>query len=227
MRNCLKLLGCALSVLWVLGGVVVWGAGLTATTVVRVDSRSGRLVRQVVASLPDGKKASPKQYRKAARVDELVAQFARKYDVDPLLIHSVIHAESSYNPFAVSPKGAEGLMQLIPATARRFGVDNSFDPKQNIEAGVRYLKQLQDMFQDDKLVLAAYNAGEGAVDKYQRVPPYRETQEYIKRVGAKYVELKQKAEQEAGTVSPAEADLSYRPVESYVDSEGRLHLRTR
>jgi len=147
--------------------------------------------------------------------------------VDPLLIHSVIQVESNYNPFALSPKGAEGLMQLIPGTARRFGVDNSFDPKQNIDAGVRYLKYLQDMFEDDRLTLAAYNAGEGAVVKHQWIPPYRETQEYVRRVGQKYEDLKKKAGGEAGSGPVDATGTEYRPVISFVDAEGRLHLRTR
>jgi len=103
--------------------------------------------------------------------------------VDPLLVDSVIRVESNYNPLAVSPKGAEGLMQLIPATARRFGVTNSFDVKENIEAGVTYLKYLLDMFGDDRLAVAAYNAGESAVMRYGDVPPYRETMNYVSRVG--------------------------------------------
>jgi len=164
-------------------------------------------------------------WRKAVGVDQLVEEAARKHNVDPLLIHSVIQVESQYNPFAVSPKGAAGLMQLIPATARRFGVKNSFDPRQNIDAGVRYLKYLQDLFQDDRLALAAYNAGEGSVVEHQWIPPYRETQEYVRRVREKYAELKNLAEK--GTESSTPDGPGYRPVESFIDSEGRLHLRTR
>ena len=199
------------------------GPGPHATSVVRVDSQ-GRLVRRVVA--PSLKtKEDVRLLRKLARVDQIVEETARKYDVDPLLIHAVIQAESNYNPFAVSPKGAEGLMQLIPATAKRFGIENAFDPKQNIDAGVRYLKLLQKAFQDDRLALAAYNAGEGAVVKYQWIPPYRETREYVARVGKKYAELKVLAGEDNGSSSPDES--GYRSVVSYVDSEGRLHLRTR
>jgi soluble lytic murein transglycosylase-like protein len=195
-----------------------------ATSVVQVDSRNGRLVRRVVA--PSVKtKSDIRVLRKLARVDQIVEETARKYDVDPLLIHAVIQAESNYNPFAVSPKGAEGLMQLIPATAKRFGIENAFDPKQNIDAGVRYLKLLQKTFQDDRLAIAAYNAGEGAVMKYQWIPPYRETQEYVARVGKKYAELQGLAEKDNGSSSPDES--GYRSVVSYVDSEGKLHLRTR
>ena len=123
----------------------------------------------------------------------LVAEAAKNFDVNPLLVDSVIQVESNYNPFAVSPKGAQGLMQLMPATAQRFGVTDSFDPKQNIEAGVRYLKFLQDTFQDDRLAIAAYNAGEKAVAKYKDVPPYPETVSYVAKVGKKYGQAKRAA----------------------------------
>lgn len=205
--------------------------GLHATSVVQVDSRSGRLVRKVVApSLSmkgSGSASLAQRFRRAARVDQLVEEAARKYEIDPLLIHSVIQVESNYNPFAVSVDGAQGLMQLIPDTAKRFGIANSFDPKQNIDAGVRYLKLLQDAFQDDRLALAAYNAGEGAVVRHQWIPPYPETQDYVKRVGRKYAELKSKAEGKAENGSPDGSGGGYRKVVSFVDSEGRLHLRTR
>ena len=125
----------------------------------------------------------------------LVDEAAKNFDVNPLLVDSVIQVESNYNPFAVSPKGAQGLMQLMPATARRFGVTDSFDPKQNIEAGVRYLKFLQDTFQDDRLAIAAYNAGEKAVAKYGDVPPYPETVSYVAKVGKKYGQAKRAAAQ--------------------------------
>lgn len=203
-------------------------AGLRATSVVRVNSH-GRLVRTVVAPAlraQDGRSRA-ELLRQAARVDELVNGAAVRYAVDPLLIHAVIQAESNYDPFAVSVKGAEGLMQLIPPTARRFGAGNAFDAQQNIDAGVRYLKYLQDMFRDDRLALAAYNAGEGAVVRHQWIPPYPETRQYVRRVAAKYAELKKEAEKttEGGVLE--EGGPEYRPVESFIDSEGRLHLRTR
>src|SRR5581483_12304992 len=105
-------------------------------------------------------------------------------------VDSVVQVESNYNPFAVSNKGALGLMQLMPATARRFGVENPFDPRQNIQGGVRYLKFLQDTFRDDRLAIAAYNAGEKAVTKYKGVPPYPETVSYVAKVGTKYGQRK-------------------------------------
>ena len=174
-------------------------------SVVRADSH-GRLIRTVVVSprvvqpkavpaieVVSGSEqaAIPEQ----TAVPDLVEAAAKRYDVDPLLVHSVIQVESNYNPYAVSPKGAQGLMQLMPATARRFGVRNSFDVKENIEGGVRYLKYLASLFpQDPRLTIAAYNAGEGAVWKYgNNIPPYRETEQYVYRVGMKYGKARREA----------------------------------
>jgi soluble lytic murein transglycosylase-like protein len=170
-----------------------------------------------------------------APIADLVDSVARKYDVDPLLVHSVIQVESAYNPAAVSNKGAEGLMQLMPATARRFGVTNSFDTMQNLEGGVRYLKYLDSLFPNDlRLTLAAYNAGEGAVWKYRnQVPPYPETEQYVYKVGARYGKALRQAERAKtapAVVTSASAGITaeplYAPVVSYVDASGRLHLRT-
>lgn len=120
--------------------------------------------------------------------DALIVESSIRYRIDPLLIYAQMHQESSFKIKATSHKGASGLMQLMPATARRFGVTKIYDPKQNIEAGVKYMRWLLDYFdQDVVLALAGYNAGEGAVLKYGRnVPPYRETQEYVRRISARY-----------------------------------------
>ena len=112
-----------------------------------------------------------------------IDRIASHHRLDPALMHAVISAESSYNPWAVSNKGAMGLMQLMPATAERFGVDNPYDPIANMHGGARYLRWLLDRFNDPRLAVAAYNAGEGAVQKYgNQVPPYQETQTYVVRV---------------------------------------------
>lgn len=121
-------------------------------------------------------------------VDSYIVDSSRRWGVDPLLIYSQMHQESTFKQNAVSPKGASGLMQLMPGTARRFGVEKIYDPKQNIEGGVRYMRWLLDTFNGDVvLALAGYNAGEGAVMKYGwQVPPYRETQEYVRRITERY-----------------------------------------
>lgn len=109
---------------------------------------------------------------------------ANKHSIPYHLVHAVISVESAYNPNAVSSAGAQGLMQLMPATAIRFGVEDPFDPRENINGGIQYLRYLVDLFKGDyKLVLAAYNAGEGAVKRYgNRIPPFRETQDYVRKV---------------------------------------------
>jgi soluble lytic murein transglycosylase-like protein len=115
--------------------------------------------------------------------DEIAAA-ARQHGVDEAIVRAIIHAESAYNPNALSRAGAQGLMQLMPGTARRFGVSNAFDAKQNIQGGVQYLAWLLKRFNNNlTLAAAGYNAGEGAVDKYNGVPPYSETQRYVQRVG--------------------------------------------
>jgi hypothetical protein len=118
------------------------------------------------------------------KFNDLVARAAAKYQMDPKLLHAVIQAESAYNPHAVSSAGAVGLMQLMPATARRYGVFDRMDAEQNVDAGTRYLKDLLVMFNSNlKLAVAGYNAGEGAVMKFNNtVPPYPETQNYVQQV---------------------------------------------
>lgn len=112
---------------------------------------------------------------------EIIATVSKAHGVDPLLVHALIQVESNYRPRARSPKGAMGLMQLMPATAREYKVRNPFDPKANIEAGIKHLKTLIDRF-GVELALAAYNAGEGAVRKFNGIPPYRETRNYVSRI---------------------------------------------
>lgn len=125
---------------------------------------------------------------KKKKYSAIIAKAASKYQLDEKLLHAVIQTESAYNPAAVSPKGAVGLMQLMPETAKRYGVKNRKDARQNIEGGARYLKDLLTMFNSNlKLAVASYNAGEGAVMKYNnKIPPYPETQNYVKQVLALY-----------------------------------------
>lgn len=213
-------------------------------SVVRADSH-GRLVRTIVVTPrviqprvidTQSAAANASSAPASATVPELVEATARKYDVDPLLVHSVIAVESGYNPYAVSPKGAQGLMQLMPGTARRFGVSNTFDPAENIEGGVRYLKYLSTLFPNDtRLAVAAYNAGEGAVWKYNyQIPPYAETEQYVYKVAKKYGQAKKAAEkmepvEQAKAEPPTASEPAgpvYTPVQAFVDGEGRLHLRS-
>jgi len=173
------------------------------TRVVRADPRTGKLVRSVIVTakpvgnrrvdeaVVEARAVSPVAPQPAlsapaprpAGIAEAVEQISASHSLPPQLVHSVIQVESNYNPRAVSPKGALGMMQLMPATARRFGVANVFDPIENIEGGARYLKYLLDLYGGDyRLALAAYNAGEGAVEKYGSVPPYAETRNYLIQV---------------------------------------------
>jgi hypothetical protein len=205
------------------------------TTVVKPDPRTGKLVRSVVvSSRPMVGKITPPTGN-TIDVNAIVEKAAKAHDVDPLLVHSMIKVESNYNVHAVSNKGAQGLMQLTPPTARMLGVSNSFDPQQNIEAGVQYLKYLKDLYKDDRLALAAYNAGPGAVDKYKWIPPYAETQNYVYQVGKRYGEARRAAaaakpaEVPAVEVKPVEikpTEVKPAAVETFIDESGRLHLKT-
>jgi soluble lytic murein transglycosylase-like protein len=211
------------------------------TSVVRSDARTGHLIRTIVvspkivapASIPQ---AAPASSVEALNLNALVEETARAYDLDPALVHSIIKVESNYNPNAVSNKGAQGLMQLIPATARRMGVKNTFDPKENIEAGVRYYKYLKTIFRDDRLALAAYNAGEGAVARYNfNIPPYPETLNYVYRVGKNWGDAarrrqaqprQEKAAAAAVPPPPETAPIEHPKLEQYRDDQGRIYIKT-
>jgi len=205
-------------------------------SVVRVDRRTGKLVRAVSGGASRPASVAPPP----AQIQQLVEKSARAHNIDPLLVQSVIQVESNYNHYAVSPKGAEGLMQLMPGTARMLGVTNSFDPAENIEAGVKYLRYLQNVYRDDRLALAAYNAGPKAVDRYKGAPPYAETQDYVNQVGQRYQTAKRieaarsEAEKNAAqaaaagdaTEAGAPAEEQYPRLEQSTDQDGRLVLRT-
>jgi soluble lytic murein transglycosylase-like protein len=129
--------------------------------------------------------ARHRQFFRADRstYDELIQRTARRHDVDHALVKAVIHAESGFNPLATSSKGACGLMQLMPATAAKYGIDDLYDPAQNIRAGVRHLKYLLTRYKSNvSLAVAAYNAGENAVARHRGIPPYSETRQYLRKV---------------------------------------------
>lgn len=144
-------------------------------------------------------RTKPKGYAKAykylaknkKKFSPIIAKAAKKHSIDEKLIHAVIQTESAYNEKAISSAGAVGLMQLMPATAKRYGVSNRNNASQNIDGGTRYIKDLQKMFDSNlRLVLASYNAGEGAVKKYKNsIPPYPETQNYVRKVMKLYRSL--------------------------------------
>jgi hypothetical protein len=141
------------------------------------DPRSIKLFREVMREL----RTDPAVY------DRFINAAAERYQLDIDLIRAVIDAESGFDSYAVSTKGAAGLMQLMPETARELGVGNPFDPEQNIDGGSRYLKGLLDKYDGEiRLALAAYNAGPNAVQRYGGIPPYKETQQYVKRVLRSY-----------------------------------------
>ncbi|HEX6101011.1 MAG TPA: lytic transglycosylase domain-containing protein [Thermoanaerobaculia bacterium] len=128
-----------------------------------------------------------KKHDRRSKYDPIIERYAEKYRIDATLVRAVIQVESDFNPACVSHKGARGLMQLMPATAKRFGVKKINDPEENIHGGVRYLAYLTQMFRDDlPRALAAYNAGENAVLRYGGIPPYDETQTYVKRAMTVY-----------------------------------------
>lgn len=222
----------------VMSAAMTTGPVQKATSVVRVDQRTGRLVRKVVVP-PSAASANSTPKTAVPQLQNVVEQTARRYEVDPLLVHSVIQVESNYNQFALSPKGAQGLMQLIPSTARRFGVTNPWDVQQNVEGGVRYLKYLTSLFPNDlRLTIAAYSAGEAAVWKYgNNIPPYPETMAYVDKVGSRYGKAsrtsgKNPVQAKPETVAVASATSvavqeTHAPIEHFVDAEGRLHIRTR
>lgn len=133
---------------------------------------------------PSSEKFKPLvQSNQSRKFDEFVLKAARKYEVDANLIHAVISTESSYDPNALSIKGAGGLMQLLPGTARQYGVEDRFSPEDNINGGTKYLKFLLNRYGGDiDLAVAAYNAGEGTVDRYGDIPPYAETRAYVQKI---------------------------------------------
>lgn len=190
-------------------------------TVVRADN-SGRLVRMMRVQVAEPDMAT-------SELIALIDSIAVQNGVEESLVHSVIRAESNYNARAVSPKGAMGMMQLIPSTARRFGVNNPFDVRENVEGGVKYLRFLLDYYSDNyPKAIAAYNAGENAVDRYQGIPPYAETQNYVYRVASnlKVARTRKKAQPEAPVAVAATETETHQAIRASVGSDGKVYYRT-
>ena len=124
------------------------------------------------------------------QIEKILKRYCEIYNVDYNLAYSILKVESNFNPYAVSKKGAKGLMQIVPVTQRELEIFSPFDPEENIEGGVRYIRKLMDKFKKIELVIAAYNAGPNAVIKYHGIPPYRETKNYVKKVLRLYNKLK-------------------------------------
>lgn len=182
-------------------------------------NRDYRLVRQSKTSRGAGTLVSSRKIQYAvtdpSAYDRLIRRTAAQQQVDPALIKAVMHVESGFNPHAVSDKGAMGLMQVMPDTAQRYGVEDLFDPAQNVRAGALYLRDLQKMFRNNmRLVLAAYNAGENAVLRYKGIPPFDETRDYVRKVMqmhrsylAEQKAATQVAKAPAATPAPAEVPM--------------------
>jgi soluble lytic murein transglycosylase-like protein len=162
--------------------------GTVSLSNVPADARYEVLIASQQADVAAAPAAKPTKPRPGlagnTRYDRMIEDVSRTYGLESALLHAVIAVESSYNPKAVSNKGAAGLMQLMPGTAKRYGVADAFDPAQNLGGGARYLRDLLEMFDSDvSLALAAFNAGENAVKKHgNNIPPYRETLRYVPRV---------------------------------------------
>ena len=154
------------------------------TNIPGLDRRYRLIMREATSSIPRSGQAYMPSEADIRRYSAIVESAARSHGVEPALVQAVITAESGFNPNALSRRGASGLMQLMPDTARRYGVQNIFDPVENVHGGVRYLKDLLAMFHGDlRLALAGYNAGENAVIRAgNRIPPYVETQNYVPKV---------------------------------------------
>jgi len=206
------------------------GIQVTAAEGRLVFSNSGRNAPLLPVAQPASKPLEPLDGDMPGDIQLLVDRISRTHGVDPKLVAAVMKVESNYNRWARSSKGALGLMQLIPATGHRFGVSNFFDAAENIEGGVRYLKFLSDKFGKDKLdlLLAAYNAGENTVERFGRVPPIRETTDYVRKVTRIY-----KPENRATVSATADAQTAAAPappppkqtiIYSTVDEYGVTHF---
>ena len=210
-----------------------------STSIVRADEKTGHLVRSVaveprvvspISADRSESEALPVAAQTALDTAELIAMIdsiAAEQGVEEALVHSVIRAESNYNARAVSPKGAQGIMQLIPSTARRFGVSNAFDARENVQGGVKYLKFLLEYYGNDYVrAIAAYNAGEAAVDRYNGIPPFNETRNYVYEVARNLKTVREKRAAQPAVAPAATPVETYKRIEASVGSDGRIYYRT-
>jgi len=203
------------------GGAVERQSGLEAC---RRKSCTGAIPKTVNAqATPHSNAAASPAFTARTTFDDLIHKTAARHHVDPQLVEAVVRVESDGNPLALSSKGAQGLMQLIPATAQRLGIKDPYDPRQNVEGGVSYLRYLLDRFGGDvPLALAGYNAGENSVLRSGGVPPFKETRAYVRRVNELYGAGTGLAESsEAAGATPAAS-----PIYRYVDDQGVVHYTT-
>jgi|GEM_PF-1343333 len=189
-------------------GSLVTAPGVGKAAAIRESRRGGK----PAAAGPVKTTASvPRRYPdliQSGRLIELVNRYSAKYGVDPRLVYSLIEQESRFNRMAVSPKGAQGLMQIMPDTQRFLGLSDPFDEEKNIDAGVRYLKAMLQRFETEVMALAAYNAGPEAVARHNGVPPYDETKDYVLRVVDRYFFLRLKYPSgNIGEIAAAESGL--------------------
>lgn len=214
--NCLvRMFGLAL------GWTLIASSSLRAGQIATIVDRYGHTVYVNSSEvLPSGRFQSLRRRSiptPSPEITKLVNKTADRYQVDPELVQAIIQVESDYDPHAVSSKGAMGLMQLVPSTAARFGVQNPFNPKQNIEGGVTYLKYLLGLFGGNiPLSLAAYNAGENAVLRTGGIPSYLETRNYVRKVTAQY--------QSGASARPPAKESARLPIYRYVDKHGIVHF---
>lgn len=200
---------------------LIWGVALTflasASAYAEMYMYTDEAGVVVFTDLPNRKAVNLKQYNKkrvslsSADYQEIIRRSAERYGLDHKLINAVVRVESNFDEYAISRQGALGLMQLMPSTASQLGVYNPFSPEQNIDGGVRYLKDLIERFDGDlRLALAAYNAGPTAVEKYGDVPPIPETQNYLKKISSHY------------SLKPGTASQKRRPVYRLVLKDGTI-----
>lgn len=195
------------------------GADLTATNTLTIQEPSyfSTLNTRSYSNIPNGSTTSIGSSNNL--YDYYILDSAKRHGIDPALLKAMMHTESAFNPNARSPVGAQGLMQLMPATARRFSVANAWNPAENIEGAAKYIAWLSRRFNGKvEHILAGYNAGEGNVDKYGGVPPFRETRNYVQRVLSRYNSLYKNDSSLFNTVASSSTESSYQPTNYAVSS---------